>query len=49
MEAWVRAHVPAEMEPQIRKGMEGARFRVQQKQVLVPAADGYLAGKSSSA
>jgi len=43
MEAWLKAHVPSEMAPQVGKGMEGARFRVEQKQLLVPAADAYLA------
>ena len=49
MEAWIKAHVPAEMGPQIQKGMEGARFQYTQKQALVPAADAYLAGRGSHA
>jgi aminopeptidase N len=49
MEAWIRAHVPAEMGPQIQKGMEGARFQYTRKQALVPAADAYLAGRGSHA
>jgi aminopeptidase N len=49
MEAWIRAHVPAEMGPQIQKGMESARFQYTRKQALVPAADAYLAGRGSHA
>jgi hypothetical protein len=49
MEAWIKAHVPAEMGPQIQKGMEGARFQYTQKQALVPAADAYLAARGSHA
>src|SRR5579863_9135597 len=49
MEAWIKAHVPAEMGPQIQKGMEGARFQYTRKQALVPAADAYLAGRGSHA
>jgi len=49
MEAWIRAHVPAEMNDYVEKGMEGARFQYSQKQELVPAADAYLAGRASHA
>ena len=49
MEAWIRAHVPAEMNDYIEKGMESARFQYSQKQALVPAADTYLAGRASHA
>jgi aminopeptidase N len=49
MEAWIRAHVPAEMNSYIEKGMEGARFQYSRKQELVPAADAYLAGRASHA
>ncbi|GAC1451217.1 MAG: M1 family metallopeptidase [Steroidobacteraceae bacterium] len=47
MESWIKAHVPAEMGPQILKGMESARFQYTQKQALVPAADAYLAGRAA--
>ncbi|MDE2451644.1 MAG: M1 family metallopeptidase [Gammaproteobacteria bacterium] len=47
MEAWLKAHIPAEMAPQIAKGMEGARFQVAQKAELVPAAQAYLAARAS--
>jgi aminopeptidase N len=46
MEAWIRAHVPAEMNDYIQKGMESARFLYSQKQELVPAADAYVAGRA---
>jgi aminopeptidase N len=49
MEAWIRAHVPAEMNDFIEKGMESARFQYSQKQELVPAADAYVAGHASHA
>ncbi|MBV9344315.1 MAG: M1 family metallopeptidase [Gammaproteobacteria bacterium] len=42
MESWIRAHVPAEMNDYIQKGMESARFQYSQKQLLVPAADSYV-------
>ena len=49
MEAWVRAHLPAEMSDYIEKGMEGARFQYSLKQQLVPAADAYVASRASHA
>jgi hypothetical protein len=49
IEAWIRAHVPAEMNDYIEKGMEGARFQYSQKKELVPAADAYLSGRASHA
>ncbi|MFZ0497840.1 MAG: M1 family metallopeptidase [Steroidobacteraceae bacterium] len=48
MEAWLKAHVPAEMSPQLAKGMEGARFRVAEKAHLVPAANTYLAVRADT-
>jgi aminopeptidase N len=42
LEAWVRAHVPAEMSENVDRGMESARFKLSEKQALVPAADAYL-------
>ncbi len=42
LEAWVKAHVSAEMAPEIARGMEAARFKVALKQALVPAADSYV-------
>jgi aminopeptidase N len=42
IEAWVKAHVPAEMAPELARGMEAARFQVALKKALVPATDSYL-------
>jgi len=42
LEAWVRAHVPAEMSPNIARGMETARFKLSEKAALIPAVDAYL-------
>lgn len=46
IEAWVRAHVPAEMSDNIARGMETARFELAEKGMLVPAADAYVRGAS---
>jgi hypothetical protein len=48
LEAWVRAHVPAEMAATIAHGMETARFNGTSKQTLVPAADAYVRTLPSS-
>ena len=42
LEAWIKAHVPAEMAPEIARGMDAARFQVALKKTLVPATDSYL-------
>ncbi len=42
MEAWLKAHLPAEMAPEIARRMDTARFQVNLKKALVPAMDGYL-------
>ena len=42
LEAWVRAHVPAEMSDNVDRGMESAHFKLSEKQALVPAVDAYL-------
>lgn len=47
MQAWLKAHVPAEMGPQVAKGMEGARFQVAEKAQLVLEAQAYLASRAS--
>jgi aminopeptidase N len=41
IEAWVRAHVPAEMSPNVDRGMETVRFRLAEKDRLVRAADAF--------
>ena len=45
MEGWLKARVPAEMSPNVEKGMEAARFKASEKAFLVPAADAYVASK----
>jgi aminopeptidase N len=45
LEAWIKAHVPAEMSPQIARGMETARFKLAEKSMLVQAADRYVAAR----
>jgi len=42
LEAWVRAHVAAESAPLVDRGMETARFRLAEKDMLVRDADAYL-------
>ncbi|HKC16502.1 MAG TPA: M1 family aminopeptidase [Steroidobacteraceae bacterium] len=42
LEAWVRAHVPAEMSLDIARGLEAARFRLAEKAALVREADASL-------
>lgn len=49
MKAWIRSHVPAEMNDYTEKGMDSARFQYSQKQELVPAADAYVASRASHA
>jgi aminopeptidase N len=44
IEAWVRAHVPSEMEPFVQRGMDTAKFRAAEKQMLVAAMDSYVHG-----
>jgi aminopeptidase N len=48
LEAWIKAHVPPEMSPQIARGMELARFKLAQKTELVQAADRYMASQPQS-
>jgi aminopeptidase N len=43
LETWVKAHIPAELAPELSRGMEAARFSVAQQASLVPAADAYVA------
>ena len=42
LEAWVRSQVPAEMAPNIERGMQTARFKMAEKQTLQAAADAYV-------
>jgi aminopeptidase N len=39
IEAWVRSKVPAEMAPEVARGMAGARLKLSQKELLVREAD----------
>ena len=48
LEAWVKANVPAEMTADVARGMETARFRIEEKSALIAAADRYLAARSAS-
>jgi aminopeptidase N len=49
LKAWVLAHVPKEMAADVEKGMDGARFRVDVKRAVVPAADAYVKTRKSPA
>jgi aminopeptidase N len=42
LETWVRAHVAAEMSPDVERGMETARFKLAEKENLAREADAYL-------
>jgi aminopeptidase N len=44
LQTWLQAHAPAGMDANIGKGMQAGRFKVSEKEALVPAADAYLAG-----
>ncbi len=47
LEAWTRSHAPAEMAPNVERGMESARFKRAKKDRMVTAADQYLAARSA--
>lgn len=42
MDSWLRAHEPADMSANVDRGMETARFRLEEKTALVAAADAYI-------
>jgi aminopeptidase N len=46
LEAWIKAHVPAEMSSNIARGMETAHFKLDEKATLVQAADRYMASQA---
>lgn len=48
IEAWVRAQVPAEMAPNIERGLAAAKFRLDEQARLVPAADAFLKARAAS-
>ena len=49
LEAWLKARVPAEMAPNLSRGMQTARFKVARKAQMVAAADAYLAARPPTA
>jgi aminopeptidase N len=42
LESWVRDNSPAEAADAIERGMQAARFKLAEKQALIPAADAYI-------
>jgi aminopeptidase N len=48
LEAWVRANVPAEAAETIERGMQTARFKLAEKQSLIPAADAFIKAQAGS-
>jgi aminopeptidase N len=46
LEAWSRSHVPAEMAPNVERGMESARFKRAEKDRMVAAADQFVSAHS---
>jgi aminopeptidase N len=49
LESWIKAHVPAEMSPNVARGMETARIKLDQKSALIQAADRFLASRARHA
>ena len=47
LEAWAQAQVPAEMAPNIARGMESARFKSAEKTLLVKSADEFIQSQKS--
>jgi hypothetical protein len=41
LKRWIAAHIPAELAPELSRGMELAQFAVNEKAALVPAMDAY--------
>ena len=46
LETWIKAHVPPEMAPDIRRGMETAHFKMAEKTMLVKEADSYVGSQA---
>jgi aminopeptidase N len=46
LEAWVRENCPAEAADTIERGMQTARFKLAEKQALIPAADAFIKARS---
>jgi aminopeptidase N len=49
IETWVRAQVPAEMAANIERGLQSARFRLAEKQRLLPEADAFTRAMGAAA
>jgi len=47
IEAYVKSKIPAEMAPNLARGMESGRFAAKLKEQLVPATDAYVAAQGS--
>jgi aminopeptidase N len=48
LEAWLKAHIPAQMAPNLARGMETARLRLAEKTALVQAADQFLSSSKTA-
>ena len=48
LEAWVRTRVPAEMAPNVARGMEAVRVRRAERELLAPEADAWVAHAGAS-
>ena len=46
LESWVKAHVPAELAPEMARGMEAARFKVTAQTTLNDAINRFLASRA---
>jgi aminopeptidase N len=42
LEAWIKPRVPGEVQPNLARGLETARFKLAEKTMLVKAADSYV-------
>jgi aminopeptidase N len=48
LDSWIHAHVPAEMNGLVQRGMEGARYKLAEKKILLAASDAWK-GKAAAA
>jgi hypothetical protein len=46
LEAWLKAHVPAQLSANVARGMDTVRIRTLEKATLVHAADAFLAART---
>jgi len=49
LETWIKGRVPADLLPNLGRGMEAARFKLAEKAMLVQSADAYLGSKVARA